>query len=497
MSLPDASCRCSPLPSAASPSLALRWRRLLGKTLRRWDDAVHRRLRGTCRRVVFDGETFMHFSVYQTLIGALRHDPRLTCCLTSSWPGGLKASVGRVCQMLAVPSEAWIPFRRAQWVKWDLYISSCFDRPALKRSTPWLDVFHGVGEKWVENGRRLYMCHPLAVYYDRLLCPNVRLANQFRAHPEFLKMPHSLRVTGYPPSDLLVWFGSPDIQSRLKEALGFRPQDRVALLAPTWGPDGLLERFAESVLRLCQSRNVRVVVKLHACSYLADPRFNGGRAWQAQMDAWAVAYGALHLPHAHLPALMLAADLMIADFGSAPVEFCLLGRPLIFFALLAQAERTAGDRTQFDLLTQAGGKIQSLDQFAQVLDKAPGSDCLEQAQARRAVVDMFFHAPGEATEQALREIYALLEVTMPEGLVAAYRHSQEQRILQHPRQWLGLEPGYLVRPGPTRHSQPQGTEPNPPEAPYILGVAPRVARSCNPSPTYPEDVRNPPCRRLA
>ncbi len=396
---------------------------------------MHRRFRGDRRRVLFDGETAMHFSMFETLYGSLGHDERIERHVTSSWAGGPKAPIDSLCRMMGASASDFVPYGKAKWQKWDLYVSSCFDNPWFARSVPWVDTFHGVGEKWVADGSRLYMCHPLAARYDRLLCPSPRLADQFERHPEFLKHADSLRRTGVAKTDPLVWHNKPDVRRKLQQGWGLLPGRPTVLFAPTWGPDGLLALHGEAVIRECAARGMNVLVKLHSCSYDKDPRFNGGVNWMQRMDSLCAETSAVHCSQSNLASLMLAADVMIADFGSAAVEFCLLDRPLVFFRSDAQSIRTGGDGFQFRQLCDAGGGVTDRKMLADAIDKARKGDDGRSA-ARHEVQKGFFFNVGRATEQCLVEMYALMNLGVSQGLSDQYRQERERAILSEPARCL-------------------------------------------------------------
>jgi CDP-glycerol glycerophosphotransferase (TagB/SpsB family) len=221
------------------------------------------------------------------------------------------------------------------------------------------------------------------------------------------------------------------------------PFDRAApvvLFAPTWGPDGVLARHGEAIARLCREAGANLVVKLHSCSYLPGARFNGGVDWSARLAEWGKTYGLAHLPDVDLSVLMLAADVMIADFGSAPVEFCLVDRPLVFFDSPAQAERTGGDRFQFNALCAAGGGARDEEALRRRLALAlAGNDGA--GRQRAAVREEFFFDAGNATTNSLRELYALMELESGSDVVAQYKRAREEQLLKRPEQFLGGTPG--------------------------------------------------------
>jgi len=398
---------------------------------------------------LFDGETQMHFSMFETICGAMREDERIETCATCCWEGGLKLP-GAVVAELLTSNTRFVPYHKAKWRKWDLYVSSCFDVAWLARTAPWVDTFHGVGEKWTATENRLYMVHPLAARYDKLLCPNQRLADQFQEHPEFVKTQEALRVTGMPRSDLLVWLNTKEVRSALHSQLRLKPGAPTVLLSPTYGTDGLAHKFGVEIIEECLRSGVNLIVKLHSCSYLADPRFNGGVDWAERLAKYKNHEGFLHAPYANLTALMLLADIMIADFGSAPVEFSLLDRPLVFFAIDEQAKLRGGDRFQYNLLCSAGGNVATTKQLAGILALlTKGED--PRTTERSKLKGHFFHQPGSATANALKEMYHLMGLTVPGNLVEKYLERKKAEVLANPGRFLGLPEDAIPAGMPPAH----------------------------------------------
>ena len=400
------------------------------------DDWIHRRTRGNRRRVLFDGETQMHFSMFETICGAMQEDERLETYATCCWQGGLKSPDMALRELLGLRTR-FVPYERAKWKKWDLYVSSCFDNAWFARSLPWVDTFHGVGEKWATSQDRLYMVHPLAKRYDRLFCPNERLVRGYQSHPGFLKTPGSACLTGMPRSDLLVWLNNPEVRASLRTALGVRDAVPLVLFSPTYGADGVLHAFGKSIIEQCLQANLHVAVKLHSCSYLEDPKFNCGVDWFRELEPYTRFDTFRHVPHANLTALMLAADVIVTDFGSAAVECSLTDRTLFFCGIKSQAERTGGDRVQFNLLCSAGGPVRNVGEFSDRLKRFLKGDSLNRGE-QNTLRDTFFHTPGQATDNCLRIVYALLDLSYPATQVQSYVARKRQQVLQNPLAFLGL-----------------------------------------------------------
>lgn len=395
----------------------------------------------------------MHFSMSETICGALQEDERIETYATCCWAGGLKVPLETVFHLLGEARLKFVPYEKAKWRKWDLYVSSCFDNPWLARTVPWVDTFHGVGEKFIPNEDRLYMVHPLAKRYDRLLCPNQRLADGYKKRAEFLKSPDSLCLTGMPRADMLVWLNDLEVRNALRSALGVRQDERLLLFAPTYGADGVLHAFGTQIIEACLRARIHVVVKLHSCSYLPDPKYSCGVKWTHELQQYGRSKAFLHLPQANLTALMIAADAIVTDFGSAAVESSLLDTPLFFFGIKSQAERTGGDRVQFDLLCSAGGCLKDMKGFHERLTAFLRGDELNRNE-RSDLRETFFYSSGRATENSLRIMYSLMNLRYPDGLLKSYIAKKRQQVLTNPRAFLGLETKLAQSPRPGKPPLP-------------------------------------------
>jgi hypothetical protein len=134
---------------------------------------------------------------------------------------------------------------------------------------------------------------------------------------------------------------------------------------------------------------------------------------------------------------MLAADVIVTDFGSAAVECSLTDRTLFFCGIKSQAERTGGDRVQFNLLCSAGGPVRNVGEFSDRLKRFLKGDSLNRGE-QNTLRDTFFHTPGQATDNCLRIVYALLDLSYPATQVQSYVARKRQQVLQNPLAFLGL-----------------------------------------------------------
>ena len=387
---------------------------------------VHKRIRGQRRRVLLDGGSFMHFDQYRTLVPAMLEDPRLEVCITSSWGEDMtEAQLFEAARRLGLHERSVVPYARAKWQRWDVYLETCFDNPWLMWPCPRVDIFHGVAEKYVPEEDRLYMVHPLARTCDILCCPNTRLKQGFDAHADFLKPEAVVDVTGLSRQDCLVWSAG---DGRLRDAvlgtLGLAPDKPTMLFAPTYGEGGLLHEWGEQILEyLAGMESYNVIVKLHPCSLmLTNDRFAAGIDWEGRVAAHTA--GASHMRHLldwDIMELLCIADVLIGDFGSTAIDFAVTGKPVLFYRSRAQRDALCGHDTQWTMLMNCCYDFDSMDGFIAHFEEisavaVEGAGAGERQHAIDVLRDAYHPHMGEATLRTLRRVYRRMGLVEPQGI---------------------------------------------------------------------------------
>jgi len=179
-------------------------------------------------------------------------------------------------------------------------------------------------ERYVYVPHSLVSCH--MIYrpgafdaFDEIFCAGPHHAVELRRMEELRGSPRkNLFEFGYPRLDALMAEGLDTAQS-----IG---APRV-LVAPSWGPCGLLETLGTELVAALLSGGCRVVVRPHPETTKRSPhclkaildRFGGDPRFE--FDYAIEDYGSL-----------MTADAMISDWSGAALEFAFgLGRPVIFF----------------------------------------------------------------------------------------------------------------------------------------------------------------------
>jgi CDP-glycerol glycerophosphotransferase (TagB/SpsB family) len=103
---------------------------------------------------------------------------------------------------------------------------------------------------------------------------------------------------------------------------------------------------------------------------------------------------------------------MITDHSSIGFEYLLLDRPLIRIAMPELVGRADVGKEYVDLIAAAATTVETARQAVEAVGDATSAPARLSA-ARRAVAAELFHAPGDATGRAVRELYALMDMDVP------------------------------------------------------------------------------------
>ena len=136
------------------------------------------------------------------------------------------------------------------------------------------------------------------------------------------------RLRGLPPKELeLVGIPYLDAMKRRLESAPPRPaQETTVLLAPSWGPSGILGRFGDEIIRALLDTGCRVIVRPHPQSYSAEKEMleklmrdfpaGGQLEWNRDNDNFEV---------------LRRADLLISDFSGVVFDYALIfEKPVIY-----------------------------------------------------------------------------------------------------------------------------------------------------------------------
>jgi hypothetical protein len=364
------------------------------------DARLQRLRRPHVRTVVFDARTAMEYGMMAPVHRRLRSDARVRTCLMSSERPQRAREIFRD----APPETPVVSPAMAMMQRFDVYIAADFVWATLPRGTRRIQMFHGVAGKWWQVYDR-----PEASMrqWDRLFFINRRRLRNYVASGAIEGNSTAIRLIGMPKSDRLV-----DGSLSRDGVLEANRMDRAlptVLYAPTWTRFSSLNAMGVEVVSGLVDAGYRVFVKLHDNSL--DPAFenSGGVDWVTRLRP-ILARGNGHLiTSADATPWLVASDVLITDHSSIGFEYLLLDRPLIRIAMPELLERANIGDEYVQLIAAASTTVDSAAGVVAAVADAL-SHPAQLSNTRRALAAELFHGPGHATDRAIDELYALMEL---------------------------------------------------------------------------------------
>ena len=194
-------------------------------------------------------------------------------------------------------------------------------------STPGLDVY-----QWKRSKDVKYYVHiPHAVsditsyrmfgldYYDAVLLTGKYMEHQIRGLEQVRHLPaKELRVVGLPYMD--------ELKKRYEAAGPLPPHETTVLLAPSWGPSSILNRYGAEIFDALLSTGYHIVVRPHPQSFTSEKEMleklqkqypdSDQLEWNSDNDNFEV---------------LRRADILISDFSGVMFDYALVfDKPIIY-----------------------------------------------------------------------------------------------------------------------------------------------------------------------
>ena len=372
----------------------------VARTVRHVDKWWQRLRRPDMRHVVFDARTAMEYAMMRPVHQRLMADARVMTWLMSS------ERPHRVHEIFrdAPPNARTVSPRAAALKRFDAYVAADFVWAHLPRGTRRVQMFHGVAGKWSHLYDR-----PVSSmrHWDRLFFINGRRLRNYVASGAVESESPSIRLIGMPKADCLV-DGSLNRDSVLRTH-AIDPTGTTVLYAPTWTRFSSLNSMGEQVVGALIDAGYTVLVKLHENSL--DPAFanSGGIDWVARLEP-ILARGRGHfVKSGDASPWLVAADVLITDHSSVGFEYLLLDRPLVRIAMPQLIDGANVAREYVDLITSASVTAHDPSDVMEAVGRAVAEPAHLSAE-RHALAAELFYGPGQATDRAVRELYALIEL---------------------------------------------------------------------------------------
>jgi hypothetical protein len=355
------------------------------------------------RDVVFDARTAMEYGMMAPVHRRLATDARVHSWLMSS---RCPDRIGEIFRD-APRGAAVLSPREAMMKRFDAYIAADLMWATLPRGTCRVQMFHGVSGKW----SRVYDRPGNSMrHWDRLFFINRRRLQNYIASNAIDSGSSAIRLIGMPKSDCLV--DGVLRRDAVLEANGMDPARATVLYAPTWTRFSSLNAVGEAVVGGLVDAGYRVLIKLHENSL--DPAFesSGGVDWVGRLTP-ILARGHGHLIRSgDASPWLVAADVLITDHSSIGFEYLLLDRPLIRIMMPQLISGADIAKEYVDLIAPASTTVETANEVVAAVGRALRYPA-QLSEARRALAAELFHGPGHATDRAIHELYAVMDLDVP------------------------------------------------------------------------------------
>jgi hypothetical protein len=378
------------------------------------DTRWHRLWSPHARNVVFDARTAMEYGMMAPVLRRLLADARVRACVMSSERPHRTAEIFR-----DAPHDVPIISPRAAIIhRFDAYVAADLVWATLPRGTRRVQMFHGVAGKWSQVYDRpgASMRH-----WDRLFFINRRRLNNYIASGAIESGSPAIRLIGMPKSDCLV--DGSLTRDAVLDAHGIEPSRPTVMYAPTWTRFSSLNAMGEEVVEGLVHAGYRVLVKLHENSL--DRAFvnSGGVDWVARLQPILTKGDGRLIMSGDASPWLVATDVLITDHSSIGFEYLLLDRPVIRIVMPQLIKGADVGEEYVHLMASASTNVETVETAAGVVlavNRAM-ADPSEHSEARRALAAELFHGPGQATDRAIAELYAMMELDAPAAAQPAAR----------------------------------------------------------------------------
>ena len=369
-------------------------------TLRKLDKKWQRKLRPDKRRVLVNARTAMNYATLSPIVERLQRDPRIEVFFTASEA----PSDAKTIYSEARPPYTIVSPLLASFTRFDAYLTADFLWVKLPRGTRRIQTFHGVAGKY----RTIYdsPSHSMRAW-DRLYFVNQRRLQHFIKSGAIDADSSAVRLIGMPKLDCLV-DGSLN-RDQVLGSLGIDPSRRTVIYAPTWSPYSSLVTMGEQLIKELVDAGYAVIVKLHDRSRELKYVNSGGVDWGARLEPLLRGTGGVLATGGNSSRYLPAGDVLITDHSSVGFEYLLLDRPLIRIELPELIQKTDIEPIYVELLSKASTTVLNVKETINAVE-AGFVDQNFNSASRRAIAGEMFYKPGTATERAVAETCAVLEL---------------------------------------------------------------------------------------
>ncbi|MBV1922383.1 MAG: CDP-glycerol glycerophosphotransferase family protein [Pseudomonadales bacterium] len=221
----------------------------------------------------------------------------------------------------------YIPYNRAVYKKWHLFIDSHINSFYPKRNALHIGMHHGPG--FGIMGKKIKLVKNYDIFFGLSQAERMHFE---KLEPGIFDQKRAFFPIGFPKSDTLV--NKPYPREEIRQELALNDRTTI-LIASHWESVSTLRTFGHDIFDLlCQVfPEYNIVQTGHPWlweGYQQTPAFNKNliKELKSIQNRFSNAY---FLPHENTEKLLQASDLLISDHSSILTTYSLLDRPIIWF----------------------------------------------------------------------------------------------------------------------------------------------------------------------
>ncbi|MEZ0186517.1 MAG: CDP-glycerol glycerophosphotransferase family protein [Candidatus Reddybacter sp.] len=316
----------------------------------------------------------------------------------------------------------YIPFTRAIYKKWHLYIDSHVNSFFPRRNALHIGMHHGPG--FGIMGRKIKLVKNYDIFFGLSQAERIHFE---KIEPGIFDQERAFFPIGFPKSDILVQKSYPqhDIRKKLKL------KDRATILiASHWETVSILRNFGHNIFEsLCKTfPDYNIIQTGHPWiweGYRQDAKYKTRlvKELNAIQQRFENAY---FLPNPDTEQLLQASDILISDHSSILTTYSLLDRPIIWYE---NPELRFSIPKIRNIYQRASDTFHTIDELPRLCQQALAKP-EKNSSGREVMRQTYFANPGQAGIKAAETLCKI-------GSICSTKSPRWQSVIDESREYSG------------------------------------------------------------
>ncbi len=300
---------------------------------------------------------------------------------------------------LFLKTNAWVTSHGSNYIPFFGFIKRVLPFWRWKHGSKWIDVWHGIGWKYVNKKNSLKD-------YDLSIETSEFFIEAFSEGDKTIAA--KMRITGYPRNDPLIerrW-REEDIEAEL----GITANHKNILYLPTWGhnyrkkvfPWANTIEFLNEIEEFCEKNHCNFLIRMHPNWYSIE--IEEKKLLEAEIKNKRHIFHISPYQFADTQPLLYISHVLVTDWSSAANDFIILNRPIIFLEIPLPVTRyilPPEDRP--------GRIVKNKEEFFNALEEAIKNPEIFEEKRKKVIRKLYKYIDGNASKRCIEEILKILK----------------------------------------------------------------------------------------